>query len=88
MPDVLMKFVIAFAPLFSKPVFNRVKVLVMGATDSGFEHSAAPDRNVFVFGVRLNRFRFGMSADATEFDVDNAAGIEFERVACVAQSSD
>ena len=31
MPDVLMKFVIAFAPLFSKPVFNRVKVLVMGA---------------------------------------------------------
>lgn len=31
MPSVLMKFVIAFAPLFSKPVFNRVKVLVMGA---------------------------------------------------------
>src|SRR5215204_2818165 len=27
----LMNFVIAFAPLFSKPVFNRVKVLVMGA---------------------------------------------------------
>jgi len=27
----LMKFVIAFAPLFSKPVFNRVKVLVTGA---------------------------------------------------------
>jgi len=26
-----MKFVIAFAPLFSKPVFNRVKVLIMGA---------------------------------------------------------
>ncbi|MDQ3064215.1 MAG: transposase [Acidobacteriota bacterium] len=26
-----MKFVIAFAPLFSKPVFNRVKVLVTGA---------------------------------------------------------
>lgn len=31
MPSVLMKFVIAFAPLFSKPVFKRVKVLVMGA---------------------------------------------------------
>jgi len=31
MPGVLMNFVIAFAPLFSKPVFNRVKVLVMGA---------------------------------------------------------
>jgi len=26
-----MKFVIAFAPLFSKPVFNHVKVLVSGA---------------------------------------------------------
>ena len=31
MPSVLMKFVIAFAGLFSKPVFNHVKVLVMGA---------------------------------------------------------
>lgn len=31
MPCVLMNFVIAFAPLFSKPVFARVKVLVTGA---------------------------------------------------------
>ncbi len=31
MPCELMKFVIAFAPLFSKPVFNHVKVLVSGA---------------------------------------------------------
>ncbi len=31
MPCELMKFVIAFAPLFSKPVFNRVKVLMAGA---------------------------------------------------------
>ena len=31
MDCVLMKFVIAFAPLFSKPVFQRVKVLVKGA---------------------------------------------------------
>lgn len=31
MPCDLMKFVIAFAPLFSKPVFERVKVLLMGA---------------------------------------------------------
>jgi len=31
MPCELMNFVIAFAPLFSKPVFNRVKVLVRGA---------------------------------------------------------
>ena len=31
MDGVLMKFVIAFAPLFSKPVFARVKVLLTGA---------------------------------------------------------
>ena len=31
MPCVLLNFVIAFAPLFSKPVFARVKVLVTGA---------------------------------------------------------
>jgi hypothetical protein len=31
MPSVLMNFVIAFAGLFSEPVFKRVKVLVMGA---------------------------------------------------------
>jgi hypothetical protein len=30
MDSVLMKFVIAFAPLFSKPVFERVKVLLVG----------------------------------------------------------
>lgn len=31
MPCELMNFVIAFAPLFSKPVFQRVKVLLTGA---------------------------------------------------------
>jgi hypothetical protein len=31
MPCELMSFVIAFAPLFSKPVFERVKVLLTGA---------------------------------------------------------
>lgn len=31
MPCELMNFVIAFAPIFSKPVFQRVKVLVTGA---------------------------------------------------------
>jgi len=31
MPCELMNFVIAFAPLFSKPVFHRVKVLLTGA---------------------------------------------------------
>jgi hypothetical protein len=31
MPSELIKFVTAFAPLFSKPVFNRVKILLAGA---------------------------------------------------------
>ncbi len=31
MDGVLMKFVTAFAPLFSKPVFEKIKVLVVGA---------------------------------------------------------
>ncbi len=31
MPCELMNFVIAFAPLFSKPVFKRVEVLLTGA---------------------------------------------------------
>ena len=31
MPSVLMNFVIAFAELFSKPVFARVKILLTGA---------------------------------------------------------
>ena len=31
MPYELLSFVIAFAPLFSKPVFNHVKVLLIGA---------------------------------------------------------
>ncbi len=31
MPCELMNFVIAFAPLFSKPVFNHVKILLTGA---------------------------------------------------------
>ena len=31
MNSILMKFVIAFAPLFSKPVFEKVKVLIVGA---------------------------------------------------------
>lgn len=31
MPCELMNFVIAFAPIFSKPVFQRVKVLLIGA---------------------------------------------------------
>ena len=36
-----MNFVIALAPLFSKPVFNHVKVLLMGATLSPASRTVA-----------------------------------------------
>jgi hypothetical protein len=36
MDCVLMKFVIAFAPLFSKPIFQSVKILLTGAILSHF----------------------------------------------------
>lgn len=39
MPCELLSFVIAFAPLFSKPVFERVKVLVAGAILSPFSRT-------------------------------------------------
>jgi len=41
MPCELMNFVIAFAPLFSKPVFNRVKVLVREAIISPASRTVA-----------------------------------------------
>ncbi len=53
MPCELMNFVIAFAPLFSKPVFNRVKVLVRGAILSPASRTVA---NAFrVMGLSQER---------------------------------
>lgn len=49
MPSELMNFVIAFAPLFSKPVFNHVKVLVLGALLS--PHSRTVTNALRVMGV-------------------------------------
>lgn len=49
MPCELMNFVIAFAPLFSKPVFNRVKVLVTGAILS--PHSRTVTNALRVMGL-------------------------------------
>ncbi len=49
----LMNFVIAFAPLFSKPVFNRVKVLVMGAILS--PHSRTVTNALRVMGLSGER---------------------------------
>lgn len=49
MPSDLMKFVIAFAGLFSKPVFERVKVLLMGAILS--PHSRTVTNALRVMGL-------------------------------------
>jgi len=49
MDCVLMKFVMAFAPLFSKPVFERVKVLLMGAILS--PHSRTVTNALRVMGL-------------------------------------
>jgi len=49
MPSVLMKFVMAFAPFFSKPVFERVKVLLMGAILS--PHSRTVTNALRVMGL-------------------------------------
>ncbi len=42
MNRILMKFVIAFAPLFSKPVFEKVKVLIVGAILSPASRAPLP----------------------------------------------
>ncbi len=49
MPCELMSFVIAFAPIFSKPVFNRIKVLAMGAILS--PHSRTVTNALRVMGL-------------------------------------
>ena len=51
---------------------------VMGPADSGFEHSATPHRDATLEAGGLHQFRFGMSADAAEFKVDNAARFQFD----------
>ncbi len=50
MPCELMKFVIAFAPLFSKPVFEKVKVLIVGAILSPASRTVTNALRVMGFG--------------------------------------
>src|SRR3989441_7459265 len=52
---------------------------IVGAADSGFEHSAAPDGDFFGGAIFLDGAPAGMSADAAEFDVDDAARAQFDR---------
>src|SRR6185295_5295801 len=43
---------------------------VMRTADSGFEHAAAPDRNLIITRYSFDPLCFLMPADATEFHVD------------------
>lgn len=52
---------------------QRGHVNVVRAANPRFEHAAAPDRNPAFVAIGLNFARFGVAADATEFDVDDAA---------------
>jgi hypothetical protein len=49
---------------------------VVGAADAGFEHAAAPDGDVALLAEVVDFEGFGEAADAAEFDVDDAAGVE------------
>ena len=58
MHNDLMKFVIAFAPLFSKPVFNRVKVLLLGAILSPATRTVTNALRVMGFSQEKNFQQF------------------------------
>ncbi len=58
---------------------------VVSAADAAFQHAATPGRNVLVEAVSLNLARAGVTADAAELYVDDAAGAEFNGSLCVAQ---
>jgi len=57
----------------------------VSAADAAFQHAATPGRNVLVEAVSLNLARAGVTADAAELYVDDAAGAEFNGSLCVAQ---
>src|SRR4029078_9379962 len=48
---------------------------VVGAPDTGFEHASAPDGNSLLLSCIVDRDGFRESADATELDVDDLAGL-------------
>src|SRR2546425_13002526 len=61
---------------------------IVGAADSGFEHSAAPDGDFLGGTIFLDGAPAGMSADAAEFDVDDAARAQFDRRGSIAYMAD
>ncbi len=50
----------------------------MRSADSGLEHSAAPHRNGMRPADLLYAFRFAVTANAPELDVNNSAGLQLD----------
>ena len=50
----------------------------MGAPDAAFEHASAPDRCVALAAGLLKQTCVGVTTDAAEFDVDDAARSQIE----------
>src|SRR2546425_205344 len=61
---------------------------IVGAADSGFEHSATPDGGFFGGAIFLDGATAGMSADAAELDVDDAARAQFDRGGSITNVAD
>src|SRR6516162_39860 len=51
---------------------------VVSTTNTRFQHSAAPYRHASFFACFLQSAGLCMPADATEFDIDDPTGLEFD----------
>src|SRR5215469_18359235 len=69
-------------------VFERGEGDVVGAPDAGFEHASAPDGNVADLADVMNFPGFAEAAQASNLDVDDAAGAAFDRGGGIARAFD
>src|SRR5262245_11608975 len=53
---------------------------VMCPADARFQHATAPNRHTMLAADGFNALRLCMSADAAEFDIDDATRTQFDRV--------
>src|SRR5437667_3069000 len=60
---------------------------IVRAANPGFQHTAAPYRNPPFTTNSFDLFRFRMTTNTPEFDVDDAAGSKFDRVPRVLRGS-
>src|SRR5205823_5525333 len=67
-----------------REIRKRREMNVGGASDSRLEHAAVPDRNSVRGAQIVEPYRFGESADAARFDVDDAACAHPDRDLAVA----